>query len=453
MRAVRLRVLATELGGRCRGDDIEITGAAIDSRRIQPGDLFIALPGEHADGHAFVEAAIEAGASAAMVRDFIAADVPQWRVDDPYRGLIELACWARASINARVIGVTGSNGKTTVKEMLARILNEQGATQATLGNLNNELGVPLTLCQLCPSSRYAVIEMGCGRTGDIALLASWARPDIGLVNNVSAAHLAGFGSVEAIAHCKGELFTALSADGYAVVNADDPYAALWEEQAAHCRIVRFSLRGEAAEVSGQVLEDGRLRVSFPAEEITLSVPLAGRHNHYNALAAATTAWVAGASTTAIQAGLAQVEPVAGRLQTLQGPVGSQLINDSYNANPASLRAALETATTDDARVWLVLGDMAELGEDAGAFHFEAGLFARSLGVERLYTLGPLSAQAATAFGKNSYNAKDHAALIAQLHSDLRSDVRVLIKGSRAARMDQVVAALSEPTGKEGAACC
>lgn len=453
MRAVRLKALATELGGRCHGDDAVVSGVAIDSRRVSPGDLFVALPGARVDGHAYVAAAIDNGAAAAMVTEWVDSNLPQWRVDDAQRWLIELACWARAQINAPVIGVTGSNGKTTVKEMLNRILATLGPTQATRGNLNNELGVPVTLCQLSPDDRFAVIEMGCGQPGDIKLLSSWARPHIGVVNNAAAAHLAGFGSVEAIARCKGELFEALPTAGYAVINADDPHAGLWEEQAAHCHIVRFSLAGQSAEVNANLVDEGRLALTFPNFSVTVEQPLPGRHNAYNALAAATAAWAAGADAHAIASGLAAMQPVAGRLHALAGPAGSQIIDDSYNANPASLRAALETHTPTRTPMWLVLGDMAELGEAAVAAHVEAGELARSLGVARVYALGELSAHAANAFGREGRVFADHQALVEQLREDLQPDVRVLVKGSRSAHMDKVVAALAATQSEEDWACC
>lgn len=453
MRAVRIKALATELGGRCQGDDVQITGVAIDSRQASAGDLFIALAGQNVDGHEYVAAAMANGATAAMVTQFVDADGPQWRVEDAHRSLIELACRTRAQVNAPVIGVTGSNGKTTVKEMISAILTTLGPTHATRDNLNNELGVPLTLCQLSPSDQFAVIEMGCGRPGDINLLASWARPTIGVVNNAAAAHLAGFGSIEAIARCKGELFEALPAAGYAVINADDDYAGLWEEQAAHCHIVRFSLSGQSAEVSGEVIDDHQLKLTFPDFSVIVARRLPGLHNAYNALAAATAAWAAGADAQAIAAGLANMQAVAGRLQLLDGPAGSKIINDSYNANPASLRAALETQAPTQTPRWLVLGDMAELGESAVPSHIEAGQLARALGFTRLYALGELSAYAASAFGPEGQVFSDHQALIDQLLADLTPGVRVLVKGSRSAGMDKVVAGLSATRSQEGQACC
>ena len=452
MRPVSLRTLAREIGGDCRGDEVRVAGAAIDSRRVHPGDLFIALPGAQTDGHDFVAAAAGAGATGALVTRFVDAGIAQWQVDDPRRALIELACRARGESRARVIGVTGSNGKTTVKEMLASILREMGPTRSTTGNQNNELGVPLTLCALDPDDRYAVVEMGCGRPGDIALLASWARPDVALVTNVGPAHLGGFGSVEAIARCKGELFAALPASGHAVINADDDFARSWEQQAAHCHIVRFSLAGRPAEVSGRPGSDGVLHIELPGgDTVDVALPLPGRHNQANALAAAAAAHAAGAGPDAIRTGLEQVAPVGGRLSEYPGIRGITVVDDSYNANPASLAAALHTLAASSEPLWLVLGDMAELGERAADYHAQAGALARELGVARVYGLGPLSALAVEAFASDGANRAfaDRNALLAALKEDLSGPVRVLVKGSRSARMETVVAGL---LAEEGAAC-
>ncbi|MEX0449431.1 UDP-N-acetylmuramoyl-tripeptide--D-alanyl-D-alanine ligase [Spiribacter sp. 221] len=453
MRAVRLKSLAVEFSGTVRGSDVTVTGVALDSRRLQPRDLFVALPGSQADGHEFLEAAAAAGATAAMVTRFVDVALPQWRVADPRRVLIELACRARSESTARMVGVTGSNGKTTVKEMLTAILARMGATRATEGNLNNELGVPLTLCRIEPADRYAVVEMGCGKPGDIGLLASWARPGVGLVTNAGPAHLGSFGTIEAVARCKGELFQALPDSGYAIINADDPHASLWEQKASHCHIERFSLDGNPAEVSGEILPDDRLRIRFADGELVVSVPLPGRHNRLNALAAATAARAAGADFEAIATGLAEVAPVTGRLQGLAGPNGSRIIDDSYNANPASLAAAMETLTAEPGPVWLALGDMAELGDKARPLHAEAGDRARALGVSRVFATGELSAHTVEAFGAGGEWFEDQAALIEALVTDLTPGVRVLVKGSRSAAMDRVVAALREAAARETSTCC
>ena len=439
MRALRLRALAVEFGGEVHGSDALVAGVALDSRRAQPGDLFIALPGSQADGHAFVEAAAEAGAAAAMVTRFVDAALPQWRVSDPRRTLIELACRARSESAACVVGVTGSNGKTTVKEMLAAVLARMGPTHATEGNLNNELGVPLTLCRMEPADRYAVVEMGCGKPGDIGLLASWARPRVGLVTNAGPAHLGGFGSVEAVARCKGELFQALPDSGYAIINADDPHAALWEQKAAHCHIERFSLEGNAAEVNGEILADGRLKIRFADGELVASVPLPGRHNRVNALAAAAAARAAGADFKAIATGLSELEPVAGRLQALTGLNGSQLIDDSYNANPEAVKAAIDSLAQCEGRKILVFGDMLELGEDSAEFHRGVVQHAAAQGIDGLLTVGEEAAKAAPVFPGDAQQYPSNADLVAAEHRFAEGDV-VLVKGSRSVGLDAAVAA-------------
>jgi UDP-N-acetylmuramoyl-tripeptide--D-alanyl-D-alanine ligase len=452
MEAVRLLSLVTEFGGESRGGEVTVTGVAIDSRRVSPGDLFIALRGERIDGHECIDAAARAGAAAALVDHYTDAALPQWRVDNPQRVLIELACRARSASRARVVGVTGSNGKTTVKEMLAAILGRCGTTRATEGNLNNELGVPLTLCGIDPDDDFAIVEMGCGKPGDIALLASWARPWVGVVTHAGPAHLEGFGSVAAVADCKGELFEELPARGYAIVNADDPYAAVWEQKAAHCHIKRFSLDGHAADVTGVERADGRLEIRFEDAAITAAVALPGRHNRANALAAAAAARAAGASLEAIADGLMAVAPVAGRLQYRDGLASMTLVDDSYNANPASLTAALETLTATGTPLWLVLGDMAELGDAGPALHRRAGEQARELGVERLFATGPLAAHAAEGFGAGGAGFATRAELVEAVKTAARPGINVLVKGSRSAAMDEVVAALAAGGSGEGRAC-
>lgn len=453
MEPVRLRTLASALGGETRGADATVTGAVIDSRRAGAGDLFIALPGSRHDGHEFVAAARDSGAAAALVTRFVDDPLPQWCVDDARRTLAELGCRARAESPALRIGVTGSNGKTTVKGMLASILGRAGPTLATEGNLNNELGVPLTLCRLDRSHRFAVLELGCSRPGDIRLLASWSRPDIGLVNNAAPAHLEGFGSVAAVAGTKGELFEALPADGWALINADDPHAGLWQRQAAHCRMLRFGLGNPEADVSGEATAEGQLRLSLPDGEVrVVRLALPGRHNRANAVAAAAAAWAAGVGAAEIAAGLETVRPVPGRLAPRAGLHGSEILDDSYNANPASLAAAIETAVADGREVWLALGDMGELGAEAEALHAEAGRLARRQGVRRLDACGELAARAALAFGEGGHAHPDQATLIDALAGALHPGVRLLVKGSRSAAMERVADALAHDRGREGPAC-
>ncbi|RZU97909.1 UDP-N-acetylmuramoyl-tripeptide--D-alanyl-D-alanine ligase [Spiribacter vilamensis] len=452
MEPIRLRSLTTEFGGECRGAEVSVTGVAIDSRQVAPGDLFIALAGDRVDGHDYIDAAASAGAVAALVTRYTDSELPQWRVDNPHRILIELACRARSASGARVLGVTGSNGKTTVKEMITTILARCGTTRSTRGNLNNELGVPLTLCGIEPRDDFAVVEMGCGKPGDIGLLASWARPHIGVVTNAGPAHLTGFGSVAAVADCKGELFEELPARGWAIINADDPHAPVWEQKAAHCHIQRFSLDGNAAEVTGIERDDGGLDIRFEDMTVTARLPLPGRHNRSNALAAAAAARAAGADPETIVAGLAAVSTMDGRLQLRAGIHAMEMVDDSYNANPASLAAALETLTATTAPVWLVMGDMAELGEEAASLHRRAGEYAREIGVERLFATGELSAHAVEGFGAGGDWFASRSALIEAVTAAAVPGVRVLVKGSRSAAMDEVAAALAGDEPGEGRSC-
>lgn len=455
MRPVSILSLARELGGECRHGEARVSSVTLDSRQAAAGDLFIALSGDTADGHDYIESAARAGAAAAMVTRFVDCSLPQWRVTDPRRSLVELACRARAESPATIVGITGSNGKTTVKEMLSSILSRLGPTRATAGNQNNELGVPLTLCALEPEDAHAVIEMGCGRPGDIELLASWARPSVGVINNVGPAHLAGFGDLEAIARCKGELLAALPASGQAIINADDVFAHIWEQQAAHCHILRFSLADAPADVSGRPGRDGELEIRLAdTAPFRVQVPLPGLHNQANALAAAAAASALGAGPDAIRSGLEAISPVAGRMVFRAGVKDTTVVDDSYNANPASLAAAMRTLAGGSEPLWVVLGDMAELGPGAEAYHAEAGRIARQLGVVRLYGVGTLSKRAVESFdGPVAGRAFEHQEeLVSALRAELQPGARILVKGSRSAGMDRVVNQLIVSAGPGESSC-
>ncbi|MFO7859175.1 MAG: UDP-N-acetylmuramoyl-tripeptide--D-alanyl-D-alanine ligase [Ectothiorhodospiraceae bacterium] len=430
---------ATPLAARRVGPPAAFQGVATDSRKVTPGCLFVALRGERFDGHAFVDAAVNQGAAAVVVADEPPRGVPALVVADTRQALGALGQHWRCSHDARVIGVTGSNGKTTVKQMLTAILGGVAPTLATAGNLNNDLGVPLTLCRLAPEHRFAVIEMGANHQGEIACLTRLAEPTIGVVTNAGPAHLEGFGSLDGVAHGKGELFAGLPDDGIAVINADDAYAPLWQRLAGERRTLTFGLDASAtvtvasnAEGASLVLPDARLPLGRGAWP---------RHQRANAAAAAATALAAGVTGAAIAAGLAAYEPAAGRLARVAGPHGSAILDDTYNANPGSLDAALEVLAGEAGPNWLVLGNMGELGEAAAEEHARAGREARRQGVERLYALGELSAEAARAFGTGARHFADRDALIAALAGDLQGGVTVLIKGSRSMGMEHVVAGL------------
>ena len=434
--------------GRLHGEDRDFSEIAIDSRRLAPGDLFAALRGEHADGHNFVAAAAAAGAAGAIVSHAIQLPLPQVVVSNVEMALADAARAARAQFKGALIGVAGSNGKTTVKEMIAAILTQRGPCLATRGNLNNHLGVPMTLLRLDASHVSAVIEMGANRRGDVEQLVQIARPGIGLITNAGAEHLEGFGSLEGAARAEGEMVAGLPASGTAVINADDTYASLWRAGTA-AQVLSFGLRAEADfyaaglkfEVQGQDFAT-RFRLHSPLGEVDLTLALAGRHNVRNALAAAAAATSAGATLADVAAGLASMRAVKGRLQLRRTRTGAWLIDDSYNANPSSARAGLEVLSELPGRRWLVLGDMAELGEFADSSHRELGELARALGVERLYAFGALAELAADSFGAGAERYRELGELTRALDAALTPDVRLLVKGSRMNRLERVVEALA-----------
>jgi UDP-N-acetylmuramoyl-tripeptide--D-alanyl-D-alanine ligase len=442
-----LEAFAAACHGQLLGADRVFDEVAIDTRRLAPGNLFVALRGAHADGHSFLPEALAAGAAGALVSR--PADLPlaQIVVSDVELALAEAARAARAQFHGVVIGVAGSNGKTTVKEMLSAILARRGPCLATRGNLNNHLGVPITLLRLGDAHRSAVIEMGANRRGEVEQLVQIARPSIGLITNAGAEHLEGFGSLEGAARAEGEMVAGLPASGTAVINADDSYATLWHAMSA-APSVTFGLRPEAdfrAEQLHWEADAAGFRAGFrlicPQGTTSVTLALAGRHNVQNALAAAAAAVSAGASLGEVAAGLAAMRAVKGRLQLWRTRHGAWLIDDSYNANPSSVRAGLLVLADLPGRRWCVLGDMAELGSYAEASHREIGALARSLGIERLYALGALAALAADAFGAGAQRFDSAADLARALDAELGPDVRVLVKGSRSNRLERVVDAL------------
>ncbi len=444
-----LSTIAVWTHGRLLGADAEVSGVAIDSRRVQPGELFVALGGERVDGHDYLDAAAARGAVAALVMRRVDSTLPQVLVDDTTLALGDLASAVRAQRSARVVGITGSNGKTTVKTLTAAILSRHGRTHFNTGNYNNEIGLPLTLLALPPEAEYAVLEMGAGKPGDIAYLAAIARPDIGLVNLIAPAHLERMGSVEGVAETKGALYQALPADGVAIINADDAFASFFAGLAGARRQLRFGLE-QAADVRADILEarvDGsRFVLRTPQGDAEVALPLPGRHNVANALAAAAIALALAVPLATIVAGLQQASAVTGRLVRTALPGGGTLLDDSYNANPGSMAAAIDTlALVAGGERWLVLGDMAELGTDARALHAGIGARARERGIERLFAVGPLGVATVAAFGPGAQHFDDQPALIAALRAQLHAGVTCLVKGSRSAAMERVAAALAGPS--------
>ncbi len=424
------------------------TGVTTDSRAVVPGMLFAAMAGAQVDGHDFIDQAVAAGAVAVLVERPVDCPVPQLRVANTLHALGELARAWRQSLAPRVAAITGSNGKTTTKELLASILRQSGSVHATAGNYNNELGLPLTLFGLSASHQFAVLEMGAGKAGDIRYLAGIAEPEVGLITNVGPAHLEGFGDEEGVARAKGELYAALPASGFAVLNLDEPYLPLWQGLLQCQQVLTFG-HSPAADVRLTPAASGP-RVSTPAGAFDLQLNLPGAHNVQNALAATAMALALDQSLDDIHAGLAATRPVAGRLNVQRARGGWLVIDDSYNANPASLKAALEVLTAEPGEAWLALGDMRELGANSDQLHATMGEMARTLGVVRLLAYGPRSRQSVQAFGAGGEHFSSREELLEALRADLHPGVCLLVKGSRSMGMEEVVAAALEPHAIEEA---
>lgn len=440
--------VARLVAGTTRHPAVEISGVSTDSRSLHPGELFVALRGLRHDGHDAVPEAMARGAVAVVVsRPMPSSSIPQVVVGDTREALGCLAQGWRLRHSCPVIGITGSNGKTTTKELVAAILRRRGPILATRGNLNNHIGVPLTLFGLGPEHHAAVIEMGANAMADIADLADIARPTIGIVTLCGPAHLEGFGSIENVAIAKGRIFEALPADGIAVINADDRFAADWRAATTAGKIVTFGL-GDGADVTASKIEFGgpgegiRFHLHSPWGEADVRLTLDGEHNVRNALAASAAAMSAGADLADVVAGLADAAPVKGRLVLRTGHSGARVIDDSYNANPASLAAALAVLARAGGRRWLVLGDMGELGTAETSAHVEAGVQARAAGIERLFTLGPRARLAAASFGPGGEAFDDLDALHATLAAAITAEVTVLVKASRMMGLDRLVERLS-----------
>ncbi len=486
---------ALACGGRLEGADRSYSGVSTDTRAIQAGELFVALRGPRFDGHEFLAAAAAAGAAGAMVeehgpgagadRQGPGAALARIVVPDTQAALSRAASAWRTQFDMPLVGVAGSNGKTTVKEMIAAILAQAGSCLATRGNLNNHIGVPLTLLRLEPAHRFAVIEIGANRAGEVANLVALARPTVGLITNAGAEHLAGFGSLEGVARAEGEMVEGLAPDGIAVINADDAFAQLWRGL-TRARVITFGLAAPADFAAREVradIADGEFRTRFVlectlgagggegrgevdgaegpgtagnarragrAQRVPIELRLAGRHNVANALAAAAAATAAGASLEHVRAGLAAMRAVQGRLQLKKARCGAWLIDDSYNANPSSVRAGIDVLAELAGPKWLVLADMGELGDFARASHADIGAYARDRGVERLYATGELAQLAVESFGAGAEWYPDAETLARALDAALPRTACVLVKGSRINRLERVVARLVGPNERGSA---
>jgi UDP-N-acetylmuramoyl-tripeptide--D-alanyl-D-alanine ligase len=444
-----LRDAAAAVGGQLVGEDRPYGAVATDSRTLAPGALFVALRGPNFDGREFVAAAATRGAIGAIVERAVPHALPQVVVPDALKALQRLGQAWRADFTLALVAVAGSNGKTTAKEMTAAILSRMGPCMATHGNLNNHIGVPLTLMRLEASHRSAVVEMGANRIGDVAELVRLARPTVGLITNAGAEHLEGFGTLDGVAEGEGEMVSCLDAAATAIINADDAYAGYWRKITTARRIITFGVHANAdftAKNSLQTIERGEFATRFtlhcPLGQRSILLKAGGAHNIGNALAAAAAASAAGASLEEIALGLGDFRAVAGRLQLKAGTRDSWIIDDSYNANPSSVRAGLEVLRSLPGATWLVLGDMAELGEFAEDSHAHMGAYARDCGIKRLFALGPQSSRAVETFGSGAEWFADADSLIRRLQAELAPGVTVLIKGSRVNRLERVVQALT-----------
>jgi len=466
MITMSLQQLTTIVGGELHGANLQVNTVSSDTRSIQPGDLFVALQGDNFNANEFAVQAAEKGAVAALVNADVALDIPYIKVDDTLEALTALAAEQREKTNIPVVGITGSNGKTSVKEMLASILVQSKSVLATAGNLNNQIGVPLTLLKLKPEHEVAVIEMGASQKGDIAHLCQIAKPTVAILNNVAAAHLEGFGSLAGVAQAKAEIISGLTSDGIAVLNRDEPWFDQWVELLAGRQLLSFGCGSHAdlwvdSQTVKTGLKDNRFVTNFDlhyqGQIIDIRLNLIGQHNVMNALAAASAATALGCDLTQIKQGLAAFNAVDGRLQVIKGKGGSLVVNDCYNANPRSFEVAMACLSHVDKPLWLVLGDFAELGVDSEKIHQQIGEDIAKSGVTHFFAVGEKMLAAVNAFNqqlssssKRAQHFKNKQQMAEVLQQELESEVLVLVKGSRSQGLETVV---EEITHSEDRACC
>ena len=443
---MELREAARAVGGTLEGDSVRFSAVTTDSRAVAANDLFVALKGERFDGHAYLPEAQRRGAIAAMTSRVVPLQPPmaQVVVDDTRLGLGRLAASWRSRFALPLVALTGSNGKTTVKEMLAAILaardGDRSLVLATEGNLNNDIGMPLTLLKLREQHRHAVIEMGMNHEGEIDYLTRIARPTVAVVNNAQRAHVGILGSIEAIARAKGEIYAGLPASGTAVINDDDAFANYWKGLNRGRRIVTFGFASSAT-VRGR-LDGAALRVRLPDDEFAVTLQVSGEHNMRNALAACAAAFALGIAVADMREGLAGFAGVPGRLQRRRTRGGCWLIDDTYNANPESMKAAIRVLAAQGGRRVLVMGDMGELGPGSADLHAEVGVFAREAGIDALLALGNDSREAARAFGENAQSFDDIDGVIGAARAACAEGTTLLVKGSRFMQMERVTDALA-----------
>ena len=439
---MQLSQVCQAVNGRLIGNDMMLHGVTTDSRADCHQQLFIALDGDQFDGHDYVSQAQSAGAVAALIDKEINTELSKVKVTDTHQALKDLATWWRAQFVIPLIAVTGSVGKTSVKEMLGCIFSEIGEGLVTKGNLNNEIGLPLTLLRLSENDKYAIVEMGMNHSGEISRLTNIAKPTIALVNNAAAAHLEGLGSVEAVAHAKGEIFEGLSQDGVGIINVDDKYADLWKGLVGKRRTLTFGLTSDAEVTAQYKLGRKGLKMEVTAPDqtsFTVNLQTVGKHNVSNALAAIAVSLASNVPVSCIQKGLEKYRPIDGRLNISH--IGSvTLIDDSYNANPASVKAAIEVLSQFDKTI-LILGDMAELGQAAELEHKKIGKVAADNSISRLYACGEFAEQVVEGFAGNGFAFASQDELISELVISDLADSAILVKGSRSAKMERTIEAL------------
>lgn len=453
MITLTLNEVSEILQGELVGASVPVSGLSIDTRTLVNGDIYLAIKGEQFDGHDFIAQAQQQGAGAMIVSKKVDTDLPQLIVKDTRIALAELAGALRNKLQLKVCAITGSNGKTTVKEMIATILAVNSQVLFTQGNFNNDIGVPLTLLRLNQQHQYAVIEMGANHRGEIAYTSHYAKPDVSVITNVGPAHIEGFGSIEGVANAKAEIIQSLTDAGVAILNADDPFYSLWQELAGKRKVLSFGL-SPAADISAENIitqeQDQQFKTCFDLVAEGNSVPveltLAGEHNVKNALAASAACLALGIGLEQIQTGLQNVKAVNGRLQLFTSAAGIKLINDTYNANPASLTVALEVLKQCPGEKWLALGAFGELGADSESIHSEMGREIKKAGVQRLFATGSMAENTVQAFGAGAdyYAAQDD--LIKSVKEQITPEQTLLVKGSRAQKMEVVVNALLSVTG-------
>lgn len=442
---MKLSQLAAITHGQLIGQDMFFETVNIDTRSLKSNELFIAIKGTNFDGHDFLPIAQQKQAVAAVVEHPTASQLPQLVVSDTIEALGQLAAWHRQQFHIPVIAVTGSCGKTTTKMLIANILQQDHTVLFSEGSFNNAIGLPLTILKLKPEHQCMILEMGTNHFGEIAYLTQIGRPTVAAITNAGEAHLEAFKDTAGVSRAKGEIFQGLASDGVAIINIDDTFAPYWENLAAPRPIIRFGLVNSADFTAKNIVLNEEGKTSFilvtPQGEVSVQLPLLGRHNIYNALTAAACALAIGASLEAIQQGLTTAKAVKKRLNVYSTEAGAKIIDDSYNATPTSVKAALETLANQPGETMLVLGDMKELGPDAAKYHHTIGKMAQQLGISKLFTYGELSVITAKSFGDQATSFTDQAILIQALKKILHPQMTVLIKGSRAMRMEHIVEAI------------